>query len=289
MEIDDVIEIYDIPFWVSQSKRSSGKMAGKRNVTVVAALSCSVLIHLCAGYFFLHMPQEPPVKRPRPMEVTTIILSQPIKPASTLVPRVAKAARQSPASPRVTRAPEPLPAKPAQTAPVLSRVAAAPELKNISEKTARPLPASTAAAPREPAPSAAQAPGQPVLQHAQAYAAAAGSRGEVSAPKDAGSPKDAGASQPVIGPSYSAAYLSNPAPKYPAAARRLKLQGTATVRVQVSAEGRPVRVTLQKTSGTRALDEAALEAVQQWSFVPARRGGKPAAAEVDVPLWFTLK
>jgi len=92
----------------------------------------------------------------------------------------------------------------------------------------------------------------------------------------------------LVGPSYDAAYLSNPVPKYPAAARRLKLQGTATVRVLVSAEGRPRSVTLSKSSGTKILDEAALEAVQQWSFVPARRGSKPVAAEVDVPVRFRL-
>jgi protein TonB len=158
-----------------------------------------------------------------------------------------------------------------------------PELKSVTEKTTHPLPEFTAAPSRETAPAASQASSQPSLRHAHPFAAAASSRVE------ANGPKDGGAAQPVIGPSYAAAYLSNPAPKYPAAARRLRLQGTATLRVLVSAEGRPMTVTLQKTSGTRVLDEAALDAVQQWSFVPARRGSKPVAAEVDVPLRFTLK
>ena len=97
------------------------------------------------------------------------------------------------------------------------------------------------------------------------------------------------ADMPVIGPNYDAAYLSNPPPPYPAAARRLKLQGTVTVRVMVSADGRPTRVTLEKGSGARILDDAALEAVRHWSFVPARRGDKAiAAAKVDVPVRFRL-
>ena len=282
MKIDDVMDIYDIPFLVNQSKRLPGTVIKTRNVNVVAALSCSVLIHLCGGFFFLHMPQEVPVKRLRPMEVTTIILSPPVKPVPWLTPRLTNVTRQSQSSPRAARVPEPIPAQRIQRTPVVERAAATPEVKSVTEKPTHPSPALAAASPREPAPSAAQAPGQPILQHAQSNGAA-GSRGEVSARKDVGAP------QPVTGPSYSAAYLSNPAPKYPAAARRLKLQGTATIRVMVSPEGHPVRVTLQKTSGTRALDEAALEAVQQWSFVPARRGGKPSAAEVDVPLCFTLK
>jgi protein TonB len=93
---------------------------------------------------------------------------------------------------------------------------------------------------------------------------------------------------PVIGPSYDAAYLSNPAPQYPAAARFLKLQGTATLRVLVTPEGRPKTIKLEKTSGARILDNAALDAVQHWLFVPARRGDKPIAAEVDVPVRFRL-
>jgi protein TonB len=36
------------------------------------------------------------------------------------------------------------------------------------------------------------------------------------------------------------------------------------------------------------LDEAALKAVQGWSFVPARRGSTPFATEVDVPVRFRL-
>jgi len=92
----------------------------------------------------------------------------------------------------------------------------------------------------------------------------------------------------TIGPSYDAAYLSNPVPPYPAAARRLKLQGTVTVRVLVTPDGHPKSVRLEKTSGVRLLDDAAVEAVQHWSFVPARRGDKPVAAEVDVPVRFKL-
>ncbi len=92
----------------------------------------------------------------------------------------------------------------------------------------------------------------------------------------------------MIGPSYDAAYLSNPAPRYTAAARWLKLQGTTTVRVLVSADGHPKKVRLEKTSGARILDDAAVDAVRHWLFVPARRGDRRIAAEVDVPVRFRL-
>jgi periplasmic protein TonB len=100
----------------------------------------------------------------------------------------------------------------------------------------------------------------------------------------------AGAStaEPVIGPSYGAAYLRNPVPEYPAAARRLGLEGTAVVRVLVGEDGRPKNAAIEKSSGVRVLDEAALAAVQRWFFVPARRGSTPISAEVDVPVRFRL-
>lgn len=99
---------------------------------------------------------------------------------------------------------------------------------------------------------------------------------------------NSGEGLPVTGPVYDAAYLNNPRPPYPAAARRLKLQGTAVVRVLVSPAGLPEKVALEKSSGARILDDAAMEAVQHWSFAPARRGDRPIAAEVDVPVRFLL-
>jgi protein TonB len=93
----------------------------------------------------------------------------------------------------------------------------------------------------------------------------------------------------VIGPSYGAAYLHNPPPSYPAVARKLKLQGTAIVRILVSSEGQPKNVELEKTSGVRLLDDAAVEAVKHWSFVPARRGNNRIAAWVNAPIRFRLE
>ncbi len=97
------------------------------------------------------------------------------------------------------------------------------------------------------------------------------------------------ATEPIIGPRYDVAYLKNAPPQYPAVARKLKLEGTVTLRVLVSAEGRPQHVSLQKSSGVGVLDDAALKAVEGWSFVPAHRGNHPIATEVDVPVRFRLQ
>ena len=93
---------------------------------------------------------------------------------------------------------------------------------------------------------------------------------------------------PVIGPVFDAAYLKNPAPSYPAAARRLHLEGTVVLRVLVTSAGRPQQIEIKQSSGAQILDDAALNAVRDWAFIPAKQGDKAMAAAVDVPIRFHL-
>jgi protein TonB len=46
---------------------------------------------------------------------------------------------------------------------------------------------------------------------------------------------------------------------------------------------------VQKTSGFSRLDQAALETVKHWRFVPARRGSQIVPAWVVVPISFSLE
>jgi protein TonB len=97
------------------------------------------------------------------------------------------------------------------------------------------------------------------------------------------------ASVAVTPPSFNAAYLRNPSPRYPASARRAGMQGTVTLRVQVTREGLVARVDIEKSSGSPHLDAAALEAVKAWRFVPARQGAEPVESWVLVPIVFRLE
>jgi periplasmic protein TonB len=90
-------------------------------------------------------------------------------------------------------------------------------------------------------------------------------------------------------PVFNAAYLRNPPPRYPPAARRSGEEGTVTLKVLVSAEGAPVRVELDQSSGSAPLDSAALDAVKGWRFVPARRGAQNVEGWVRVPVVFRLE
>lgn len=89
-------------------------------------------------------------------------------------------------------------------------------------------------------------------------------------------------------PQYSGAGLSNAAPRYPYLARRQSQEGRVVLRVQVTADGAAAAVRLRQSSGYRLLDEAAVEAVKKWRFVPAIRAGAPVAGSVDVPVSFKL-
>jgi protein TonB len=97
------------------------------------------------------------------------------------------------------------------------------------------------------------------------------------------------ASVALTPPSFSAAYLRNAPPRYPVAARHAGEQGTVTLRALVSREGLPARVDIEKTSGSRQLDNAALEAVRTWRFAPARQGAEPVESWWVVPIVFRLE
>jgi protein TonB len=93
----------------------------------------------------------------------------------------------------------------------------------------------------------------------------------------------------VVPPRFDASYLDNPAPLYPASAKRAGEEGRVLVRVLVSADGRAQSVEVAQTSGFTRLDAAAIDAVRRWRFVPARRGDATLAAHVNVPIVFSLR
>lgn len=87
-------------------------------------------------------------------------------------------------------------------------------------------------------------------------------------------------SEPVIQPRSDAAHLSNPAPVYPAVSRRLREQGRVLFDVYILPDGSVGEIKLKRSSGFARLDEAALETVRQWRYVPAKRGDQP------IPYWY---
>lgn len=93
----------------------------------------------------------------------------------------------------------------------------------------------------------------------------------------------------LVEPSADADYLKNPPPSYPRISRRNGEQGTVIVRVFISTQGLPEKAEVRTSSGFARLDQAALEAVQRWRFVPGRRSGTPEAMWFNIPVRFVLE
>lgn len=189
--------------------------------------------------------------------------------AARPVPRPERTDASRPSTPKaVARSAENVPAVIATRGvdETASQTVAAPEPAPpavATAATAAPA-ASTPAAPAAPTPTAPAAPGAAVA---------------------ARSTEDT----PVVAPRFDADYLDNPAPAYPHRARIAREQGVVTLHVLVGADGRAQELRVHRGSGSQRLDEAALEAVRRWKFVPARRGAETVAAPVLVPIRFTLK
>lgn len=115
---------------------------------------------------------------------------------------------------------------------------------------------------------------------------------ETPSPSVAETPRraDAPPQEPTVEqPRFNADYLENPAPAYPPLSRKLREEGQVLLRVKVSADGKPIQVTLHQSSGYARLDERAEDTVRRWKFIPARRADVPVEAWVIVPIQFSLK
>lgn len=77
---------------------------------------------------------------------------------------------------------------------------------------------------------------------------------------------------------------------YTKAAQDAKVQGEVLLSVVVQKDGTVGDVKVrQSLDTTHGLDDAAVAAMRQWTFEPARRNGEPVAVRVTVEMAFTLK
>ena len=73
--------------------------------------------------------------------------------------------------------------------------------------------------------------------------------------------------------------------QYPASALSARKHGDVMLALTVDADGHVSKVDVLESGGPD-LDEAALVAARQWTFVPAKRDGKPLASRIRVPFHF---
>jgi protein TonB len=81
--------------------------------------------------------------------------------------------------------------------------------------------------------------------------------------------------------------IERQAPKYPYKAREAGVGGTVMVQALIGRDGEVARTAIVES--IPLLDQAAVQAVEQWRFRPARSNGKPVAIWVAVPVKFTLR
>ncbi|WP_244813772.1 energy transducer TonB [Caballeronia sp. Lep1P3] len=230
--------------------------ASNINPRVPAACAVVLAIHAALLGVALTMRHEPP---PRPVEarsITAQLISETPQPAPQPV---------AVQSPPVPQPPKPLP-KP-QPRPQVK-----PSVKPRIEPKPTPMPVTDA-----PSPVAAPEPA-PVAPPPPAAAPAAPAAPAIGKPTmDLAAPKNV-------------AHLScNIAqPDYPAMSRRRGETGTALVKLTVGIAGKIENVTLQKSSGSPRLDDAALDAVRSSACTPYKENGEAIRATATVPFVFSL-
>lgn len=154
-----------------------------------------------------------------------------------------------------------------------------PEAKPLPVAKPQPVRQQRTPAPKTPAPpieattSTAPAPAAPIAAPPEAK------------PAPAAPPAEA----PIVQARFDADYLNNPAPRYPPLSRRMGEEGKVILRVSVNPQGAADSVEIRTSSGSRRLDEAAVNTVNRWKFVPAKRGDEPVQSWVLVPIIFKLE
>jgi protein TonB len=82
--------------------------------------------------------------------------------------------------------------------------------------------------------------------------------------------------------------IAQPAPHYPYGARRRGAEGIAWLRVDLAASGRVQRVEVERSTGHRDLDRAAVAAVRSWRFAPLPEEMEASDLWFRVPVEFRL-
>ena len=230
--------------------------------------------------------EQPPARLAQPIpqpEATPSSEPQPVTPEQPELDSK-PAVQPEPTPEPTTQAPsEPRPEPIAQPEP-------APEPITQAPPETRPKPA----APPEPAPApTTPPPSQPTArpQPAPSSQTQAKRSDTASAATQDNAANTTTATQPSAADTEwtPAKVLHNPEPRYPVQARRRGLQGEVVLEVQILANGQPGEIDIVAGSGHALLDQAALAALRDWRFQPARQGGRAVSATLHVPVRFELR
>jgi len=92
---------------------------------------------------------------------------------------------------------------------------------------------------------------------------------------------------PVGGNVQQARLISSVTPAYPAAVRSMGIFGDVTIDALIDSTGKVT--TMKPLSGPAPLQQAAMDALRQWEYEPARLNGQPVSTHLSVTVKFQLK
>ena len=226
------------------------KAAGEENPLSIGGLLLTLmaLLHLCAAIWLLK-PTEPFTKA-QPMMMEVSLVAAPSQQAAA-----APVVQPKPVEPK--KPPEKKPLKPKK--PVIRKQMELPKPLAMADEML-PAPSKSESTPAFVPTSAASKVSSKVTADTAPFTEA----------------------------NFNTNYGSNPKPKYPGIATSRGWEGTVRLLVRVSADGLSEEVSVQRSSGYDVLDEAAIDAVQKWKFIPAKRGDMQVSSSVIVPIDFIL-
>lgn len=163
------------------------------------------------------------------------------------------------------------------------------QVKAPTPKPAIPTPTPAVAPQPAPAPLAIAPSANTPAPSAAAPAAVSAATASANTGSTTNAPPAPPAPPKVELPSSDADYLNNPRPQYPALSKRLQEQGKVVVRVLIGTDGQASQASVKVSSGFERLDQAALNTVLKWRYVPGKRGGVPEAMWFDVPVNWVLQ
>ena len=197
--------------------------------------------------------------------------------AELIVPAEVLSQLIEPPAPKAEPAPPAPPASPTPPIPRVQKKIVAKARASAQQQQQQPL-AITDPMPAPDAPTGIVTPTPPAPVAAPVAQAAPG------APAGASPAPSA-----VQLPSSNADYLQNPKPAYPALSKRMGEQGKVMVRVLIGVDGAAQKAEIRQSSGFERLDQAALNTVLKWRYVPGKRGGMAEEMWFNVPINFVLE
>ncbi len=256
-----------MPVFTFQKLKTASSMSYKTSLIFVAV----VLMHLGV----LWAVQNGSFKSTKPTEVVIPIALLPIHP-------IQSKAASSPAPQSLKAEPLKSESKPPTQAELPSVVVANSTQKPIATLQQAPTVVSENAIETSVASAASS---HSTVQMSASTASTASSAASATSNSVTTTVSDAKQAQVQL-PSADADYLQNRKPKRSILSEKTGEFGRVLIYTVISAEGLPLEIKVDKSSGFPRLDSAALEAVRTWRFKPGKVGGVPAALPYLIPITF---